>query len=119
MRDIENLFSIPVHASLISDNENIQNEMTQAISKIPCKTVDVWGGTHELSTVNFDDNDIERFNLTHTEEMIREELKIYCEYIGFPMRDYDITSWFSKFNPGDYGHVHTHGYADISDILMC
>ena len=117
MRFIEPLFPTPIHGVIINDDlMAVQQEMAKVISEIKWVCPESWGQTHLLSTTNFESDAIEQYNMIEFSKIMKRELEMYCEYIDFKVRNYTVTSWFNKFRPGDFGHVHTHGAVDISGV---
>lgn len=114
-RNIEQLFFTPIHVKVLTETEMepIQKEMADAYSKVEWSTPEDWGMTHDLSN-DFLQNDIDKYNMHEFKKLLHEELEMYCGYLGFPMRKYNVYSWFSRFKPGDYGHTHHHSPNDIA-----
>lgn len=114
-RNIERLFFTPIHIKVLTEEEMdpIQKEMAEAYSKVKWSAPDDWGKTHDLSN-DFLQNDIETYHMENFKKLLDEELNLYCEFLGFPMRKYNVYSWFSQFKPNDYGHTHHHSPNDIS-----
>ena len=117
-RFIDNLFPIPLHGVVLNQEEMIpiQKEMESALDKVTWTRPDGWGQTHDLSTNNFYFDSIKEYKMDEFKKLIDRELRIYSEYLEFEYRDYKSFSWFSKFKPGDFGHQHIHGTADISGV---
>lgn len=117
-RFIQHLFPVPICGTKLSGAELsiIQNEMSSVVSKIKWDTPDGWGNSHLLSTLDFKSNDIELYSMVEFYKILDRELKSYCDYIEYEFKSYKVTSWFSKFRSGDFGHIHTHGNADISGV---
>jgi len=114
-RCIEHLYSTPIQYVLLIDDDSlqIQKEMTEAVSKITWVKKEDWNNTHWLSSASFDDT-FEYYNLKTFKTIMERELNNYCSELGFKLKPYKITSWFSKFERNDFGHAHNHGSADIS-----
>ena len=112
---IEKVFSTPLY-STISENNHIQNEMDACIDKVNFHYIEQWGKTHKISDVNISDV-ISYYNLENFKIFLNEHIVKYCNELDYkPPKEYRLESWFTKFNKDDYGHVHSHGYADISGV---
>lgn len=114
---LEGLFSSPVYFAILTDEqqESIRKEMDSAVQSIEWVTPDRWH-THKLSTKTFDENDIDKYNMTNFDSIMKKHLEIYCNTIGFVMRPFTVKSWFSRFDKGEFGHTHTHNSTDISGV---
>jgi uncharacterized protein (TIGR02466 family) len=118
MSAIENLFPTPIlfHVFDGEQKEAIQKEMASAVEKVEWVVPDGWGKTHKLSTKTFTGNDIAKYQLVKFEAYMDQQIKLYLATMGIAPMPYTLTSWFSKFDKGDYGHIHTHNHADISGV---
>jgi len=54
--------------------------------------------------------------LHKVKKIIDHHLRVYCSELNFPIRDYELNTWFSLFKKGNYAHIHNHGLADISGV---
>ena len=114
MYQIENIFPTPIYTTFVSNIDLIQKEIQHGISTCNFEMKTDWGGTHYLSDVAFKDNVIEQKKMFYFQEEIDKHLKNYCFEIGFEYKKYDMESWISLFKNDNYGHIHSHGDADIS-----
>ena len=106
----QNLFAIPIYYELgVKNFKNIQKEIKGVVSK---ETFDLKQSTHYLS--DFTKNIVEELPLF--KEELDRHVKEYCKGMGLIPKYEITTSWFSKFEKGNYAHVHNHGSADISGI---
>jgi uncharacterized protein (TIGR02466 family) len=112
---IEMVFPTPIYVAMIA-NKKIQEEMISAIDLIKWVVPDHWGKTHKLSTKTFTEDCIELYDLKSFRDSLDLHLKNYCQQFDFPYREYKVSSWFTKFDNGDYGHLHNHSPHDISGV---
>ena len=108
---IEHLFSSPIYASKVNDTEVVNYEIDKIIDKVDFHFKQ---HSHFLSTFDFEENILERYKIKYLSKEIDRHLRKYCDELGFKTRDYKLVSWFSKFEPKNYAHMHHHGHADIS-----
>jgi len=115
---IQNIHATPIYYSQIDNFNNVQNELKIAIDQVNFKMKEEWGNTHYLSSTNFQDNFIGKYNLITFIEILKHNVKVYCDEIGFNKSDiFEITqSWVSLFKKNNYGHIHNHGTSDISGV---
>jgi len=112
---VDPAFVTPIYVSIVKDIEAIQLELGNRIKDIDFKYNNDWGKTHQISDIEFKSNDIIGCNRFITE--IEGHLKNYMAVIGYKFDRYKINeSWITKFNTGDYGHIHNHGSHDISGV---
>lgn len=107
---VENVFPTPIYSTQVDRFDDIQNEMFEVISSLKFGMIEEWGQTHHVSTPTFDDD----YFLPVFKEELHMHLTNYCEHLRFAMREYHLKSWFTKFEKGNYGHIHNHGHHDIS-----
>lgn len=114
---VDNLYTTPLYITKITEEEGlstIQSEAVRAIEACEFSMREEWGPTHYLSSTTFVDNVIEKENMKIFSIIMHSHLQKYMDVIGFSMRPYMVTSWFSLFQPGQYGQVHNHGNADVA-----
>lgn len=112
---IENLFPIPIYHSIVDNIQEIEAEyQSKKDQMIFYDAVRDWGKTHKLTTQTFKDNIIDELEMNVIKKTIHENLCVYCQVLGFEMTDYQMTSWVTSFDKGEYAHVHNHADADIS-----
>ena len=115
--NINDAYATPIYAGVVGFFDEIQSEIKKSIEDIDFSMRDDWGSTHHLSDTGFNENAIEKYNLNSFKVELDNHIKDYCDVIGFKTRDYILeASWLSLFRKGNYGHVHTHGSADISGV---
>ena len=115
--NINDAYATPIYAGVVGFFDEIQSEIKKSIEDIDFSMRDEWSPTHHLSDTGFNENAIEKYNLNSFKVELDNHIKDYCDVIGFKRRDYILeASWFSLFRKGNYGHVHTHGSADISGV---
>jgi uncharacterized protein (TIGR02466 family) len=115
-KGIELIFPTPLYYSYVEGEKlnEVQKEILNVYNKIEWKSPPDWNDTHDLSTDNFETDDIEKYDMVAFRKMLHEELEIYCEYLNYEIKKYRIESWFTKFKPGDFAHNHLHMPAHIS-----
>ena len=117
---IESIFPTPIYYSGVEvySLDDITKEIDDALDKTEFSYRSDWGKTHHLSDTTFKQNFIVDNALDTLQDEIRHHILVYLANVACPKpREYDITSsWVSLFKPGDYGHIHTHGYYDISGV---
>lgn len=114
---IDNIYTTPIYVAEITEQEGlsvIQEEAKRAIEASEFSAKPEWGATHYLSSTTFMDDVISKHNMKIFPIILNAHLQQYMDIIGFGMRDYMVTSWFSLFQKGQYGHLHNHGNADVS-----
>jgi uncharacterized protein (TIGR02466 family) len=113
---IEYLFPTPVYVAFPAFDIQMEKEFNDAIDNVTWVMPTHWENTHMISNT-FSTNEIENHNLLWFKEVLDKHLRKYCEYLKFPFKPYKVKeSWFSKFENGDYGHAHSHGWTDISGV---
>lgn len=114
---IDNIYVTPIYVANITEQEGlstIQEESRKAIEASEFSMKEEWGFTHYLSNTSFIANVIEEQKMKVFSAVLHSHLKEYMDIIGFNMRPYMVTSWFSLFQKHQYGQVHNHGNADVS-----
>ena len=107
---IENLYPTPIYSAMVDNFDDIQKEMYSTISNLDFKMVEEWGQTHFVSSSTFNDS----YKMKVFEDELHKHIVNYCLELEFPIRNYKLKSWFTKFKKGNYGHIHSHGHHDIS-----
>jgi uncharacterized protein (TIGR02466 family) len=114
---VDNMYPTPIYVAKITEQEGfltIQEEAKRAIEASEFSSKDEWGPTHYLSSTSFINNVIKEQDMKIFSIILNAHLQNYMNIIGFSMREYMVTSWFSLFQKGQYGQVHNHGNADVS-----
>ena len=140
--NIDQLFPTPVYNSRVLNFDKIQEEIKTAIEGETF--VRKWP-THSLTDPTFRESVIVKYNMTHFLEQIGYHLERYTSggslepRYGDNSRSMDeklaiatqggrwqregscnqwnvYSSWITKFEHRDYGHVHNHGCSDISGV---
>ena len=116
---IERLYPTPVYYNIIKNSQVINYHIDKVIDKVDFQMNDNWGMTHYLSTDFMKgrrSNIIKDLGLHKIKKEIHNHLREYCNELEFEMREYEVESWFSKFEKGNYAHIHNHGEGDISGV---
>ena len=121
---LDALYSTPIYSDYIENEKLVSDEIDAAIQKINFSHREDWGITHLLSDSNFKENLIEKYNLKNLKNEIDVMLKQYLkglfklpENFEGELGDYFIShSWIAMFEKGHYGHIHSHGEADIAGV---
>ncbi len=116
-----NLFYSKIYYCKIERYQSVDAELKEALKDVDWRRKDSWGKTHFLSDPTFKENFIEEKNLKIFKQEIEYHVGQYTKLHGKVLKkfakNYDIVdSWAAKFEPGDYAHVHNHGYADIAGV---
>lgn len=112
---IQQIFPTVIYNALLKDPA-IQAEMKPVVDNITWNSaggVD-WGKTHKISTKDFGENEIEKYNFINFKNSMEFHLKKYLEELRMPFTKYRATSWFTRFDKGDFAISHHHGHADVS-----
>lgn len=115
---VEAIFPTPIYYSVVDNLDNISREIDAALSKTNFSYKPEWGTTHHMSDPSFSQNFIVDNNLTTFQDTLQQHMQQYFNEMGCPKQcTYKIkSSWSSLFKPRDFGHVHAHGYNDISGV---
>ncbi len=116
---IESLFPTPIYYDFVADNDVIRYHIDKIIDRVKFSMKKEWGNTHYLSTdfgPGSNPNVLEEYKLTKLTKEIDRHLGNYCSELNFEKREYSIMSWITKFEKGNYGHVHHHSHVDISGV---
>ena len=70
----------------------------------------------EIMTCLTKQHDLKTIKRNSSVKEIHKHLEEYCDELGFKMPSYRCLSWFSKFEKGNYAHIHHHGHHDISGV---
>ena len=115
---IEYYYPIRVYNSVVDNYQSINYQIDKVMDKVDFKMVDRWGPTHYIST-DFKTKEVDilkDLRLHKVKKIIDNHLRVYCSELNFPVRDYELKTWFSLFKKGNYAHIHDHGQADISGV---
>ena len=84
----------------------IQKEIAAAVNECEFSYVGDWGRTHKLSN-NYDWNTciISSYNMKTLE---KEMIEAAQELAGGNEFGYALNSWLTKYDEGDYAHIHNH-----------
>ena len=112
---IQYLYPTPIYCCPRVDNfETIQEEIDKCIDKVDFRMRKNWGATHYLSFPSFDVDVLKKYELWSLSKEIDRHLKAYCSELDIIVQEYTKISWLTKFEKGNYGHIHNHGYCDIA-----
>ena len=112
---IESIFSTPLYFNFAEDQilTGIQSEISLCIDDIKLYYVEDWGKTHNISS----DDILEKHDLANLENFIEHNVYEYLDDLQYQgSREYKIKAWVAVFETNDYGHIHSHGDADISGV---
>ena len=112
---IESIFSIPLYYNFAEDQKltDIQSEISSVIDDIKLYYVKNWGKTHKISS----DDILEQYDLPNLKNFIEQNLYEYLDDLQYQgSREYKTKGWVAVFETNDYGHIHSHGDADISGV---
>ena len=120
---LQPVFPTPIFFGEIDNHTEVKEELDAVIKQIDFKYNESWGATHHLSDPTFKQNLIADYDLKHLKKAIQKNV---FEYLGevFQLKDgwkgqhdYNIMqSWIALFKKGNYGHIHSHGEADIAGV---
>jgi uncharacterized protein (TIGR02466 family) len=126
MSNTEAWFATPVYNVNIigSGLDQIQKDFDRAFESLKQQGkfdyTDEWGATTLFSDTKFDDNLLKDFNIQSFNLELDLHIKRYLSQIGFvlhPKLGYDVkASWMTLSRKGNYGHIHSHGAADLSGV---
>ena len=115
---LNQLFPIPIlHIPKVANFDNVQKEFSNVLNEVTFDKRPDWG-THYLSSLDFKSDTITLLDMKLFKESLSYHLFEYCQYMGFDSNTPTevVSSWFSMFKKGDYGHLHEHGDSDISGV---
>ena len=118
---LQPIYPTPIFYGKVDNHKEIEAELDPVLDEIDFQYRDSWGATHYLSDPTFKENLIVKHDLKELKKGIEKNL---FEYLGGlfeqPWDDryrYTIThSWAALFKKGNYGHIHSHGEADIAGV---
>ena len=121
---LENFYPTPIYLSDVDNFEEIQNEISQSLTKIKFNSIERWGKPHKISDHTFTENFLIDNNVTSLLEEINKHIKNYLIGINAPNSpnlaggaSYEVkSSWITKFDRGEYAHIHNHGHYDIAGV---
>ena len=111
---IEHLYPTPIYRSVVDNYKNINEKIDTFINDVEFCTPSGWGSTLFLTPL--EGNVLKKYGLKKLSNEIDRHLSQYCKELKFSKRRYKIDAWFSRFEYGNYAHIHNHGYADISGV---
>tara|TARA_B100001996_G_scaffold193693_1_gene148288 strand:+ start:418 stop:1017 length:600 start_codon:yes stop_codon:yes gene_type:complete len=115
---LDQLFPVPIlHIPKVNNFDNVQNEFSNVLNKVTFDKKSNWS-THYLSSLDFKSDTITLLGMELFQECLSYHVFQYCQYMGFnaDIPTEVVSSWFSMFKKGDYGHLHEHGNADVSGV---
>lgn len=121
---IDYLYPTPIYYSQVDDKENIDVEVEDAISKCDFSSNEEWHSPHKLSDVTFQENLLPDKNMNLLIAEINKHVGNYLNLLQFQespnyrnAAEFAITSsWFSKFDRGEYAPLHSHGHHEIAGV---
>lgn len=116
-----NLFYSKIYYCKIQRFHPVDEEIKTALKDVQWGKRLSWGATHQLSDPTFKENFIEDNNFKILKQEIEYHVgqfaKLHAVNLKQFSKNYDIVeSWAAKFGPGEYAHIHNHGYADIAGV---
>ena len=114
--EVRGLYPTPVYVTpTINNFDSVQKEVLEAESEAEYSYNGDWDDTHYLS--GLDGNVIHDENLREFAKELAYHVNVYCTNLEFPGKRFMIeSSWFSKFDRGNYAHLHNHGATDVSGV---
>lgn len=116
-----NLFYSKIYYCKIQRFQLVEEEIKTALKDVQWGKRLSWGATHQFSDPTFKKNFIEDNNFKILKQEIEYHVgqfaKLHAVNLKQFSKNYDIVeSWAAKFGPGEYAHIHNHGYADIAGV---
>ncbi len=114
--EVRGLYPTPVYViPTINNFDSIHEEILEAESTAKYSYNSDWDETHYLTGLS--GNVIHDENLSEFTKELAYHVNAYCSNLEFTGKRFAIeSSWFSKFERGNYAHLHNHGAADISGV---
>lgn len=118
---VQPIYPTPIFFGEVDNHKEIEAELDPVLDEIDFQYRDSWGATHYLSDPTFRENLIVKHDLKELKKGIEKNLFEYLEALFQQPWDgrygYNIThSWAALFKKGNYGHIHSHGEADIAGV---
>lgn len=114
---VEGVFATPLYLAMIDKQDEITSEFLAVINKLRFFDANEgWGKPQKLTTQNFQDNVIDENNMCIIKKVIDENLSLFLETLNLPKLQYNLTSWITSNDKGQYSPVHNHLHADISGV---
>ena len=114
---IESAFATPIYFAWVDNIQDLKTEFNQVEKDLDFfDTPEMWGKPQKLTTQNFEDDIIEQKKLRVIGKAIDDHLKLFMDALGFPKKQYRMTSWITSNSKGEYAPVHNHLNADISGV---
>ena len=113
---IEELFSIPVYRTQVSNLSAIQNEITNGIKNSKFSTKPEWGRTHYLSNPDFSENWLVKHRCDTLLSEIAKHVDNYKNALEVHTDCAVKESWVALFKENNYGHIHSHSSNIISGV---
>ena len=114
--EVRGLYPTPVYVTpTINNFDSIHEEILEAESTAEYSYNSDWDETHYLT--GLDGNIINDEHLHDFGKELAYHVNAYCNSIDFPGTRFVIeSSWFAKFERGNYAHLHNHGATHISGV---
>ena len=118
---LQTIYPTPIFFGEVDNRKEIEAELDPVLDEIDFQYRDSWGATHYLSDPTFEENLIVKHDLKEFKKAIEKNFFEYLEGLFDQPWDgrygYNIThSWAALFKKGNYGHIHSHGEADIAGV---
>lgn len=116
---MEWLFATPLYWNKINDQRAVLKEFEGILPSLNFDYLEKWGKTHKLNENAFSTNLLDDMPLLADE--VDLNVQQYLVEIGKRDEDsepwgYEVESWVTKVEEGDYVHFHTHGNCDLSGV---
>ena len=115
---VDPIYSTPVYYSIVNDWQSINYGISKVLDKVNFEIKEDWGKTHYISTdfSNKSSTILKDLGLNRLTKEIDSHIKQYCSELEFNVKEYVLSSWLTKFEKGNYAHIHNHAHADISGV---
>lgn len=115
---VDPIYSTPVYYSIVNDWQSINYGISKVLDKVNFEIKEDWGKTHYISTdfSNKSSTILKDLGLNKLTKEIDSHIKQYCSELEFNVKEYVLSSWLTKFEKGNYAHIHNHAHADISGV---
>ncbi len=121
---IDFLYPTPIYYSQLENEELINGEVTSAIREIDFDSNPDWHSPHKLSDPSFEENLLVDRSMTNLMGQIKTSIGNYLNEVQFhrspnygDAAEFAITSsWFSKYDRGEYAPLHSHAHHEIAGV---
>lgn len=116
MHSVRGFFPTPIYIGVVENADlfAVQADIAKTIDTIEWKGTPQWGTSHELSTETFKEDIISQQGWWELDRVINEALEYYMADLNFGGKEYNRTSWATRYQRGGHAITHNHGFADLS-----